>query len=289
MKNNRGISLIELLVVVAILIILTVLSFRAFVFFQKESDLTNYTEEIINTLRLARNKTLSSEESSNYGVHFETNKYVLFKGRDYNPSATDNRVYNLSPRMEIYDISLSGGGSDVVFEKILGNTSQSGTVSLRLKNDLTKTNTISISSNGQIAFGIESLPTDEGRIKDTRHVHLTYNNNLQEAVTLHLIFPDYPSDNYDIDFQTYLNPEKTEFFWEGTIFVGPEDNKTEQKLKIHTHNISVDSAQFCVHRDRRYNDKTLQINLDDQNLINYTADGQVTKGSSIYVSEPEIQ
>jgi len=287
--KDFGFTIIELLIVIAIIAILIVISAFAFPFFQKESDLVNSTEEIINTLRLAQNKTLASEAASKYGVHFENSKIVLFKGASYNPLAPDNETHNLSSKVEIYEVDLTGGGSEVIFERIVGATNQPGKISLRLKDDLTKTKTITIQSSGRIILGEELAPSDSNRVKDSRHTHFTYGTNAQGAVTLHLIFPDYPGDNHNINFQNYLDAGKTEFFWEGTIPVGPVGNKTGQKLKIHTHSLSAFSAQFCVHRDRRFNDKALQITLDDQNLINYTADGTSAKGSSVYVSEPELQ
>jgi hypothetical protein len=139
------------------------------------------------------------------------------------------------------------------------------------------------------SFRLIGSPCGPPTQTDSRHVHFNYNANAQDALTLHLIFPDYPADNYDIDFQANLNPDRTEFFWEGTVLVGPTGQKTEQKLKIHTHSLSSSAAQFCIHRDRRFNDKALRIDLDNENLINYSAGGEVTQGTSAYVSEPELQ
>lgn len=293
-KMKKGFTLIEILVIIGIMVILVALAIPSYRFFQKESDLNNSAEEIINTLRLAQNKTLASEEASKYGVYFDAvstpNQYTLFKGENYaSRDSSFDEIHKLSSFLEIYEISLAGGEPEVVFDRISGTTSQFGSISIGLKDNPAKTKTIYVENSGRVDLTSSSSPSDVERVKDSRHVHFTCNQDATTAVTLHLIFPDYPTDNHDLSFQDYLNPEKTEFYWEGSISVGPEGDKTEQKLKIHTHSLDIASALFCVHRDRRYSDRALEITLDDQNLINYTADGQTTKGSSIHVTEPQWQ
>ena len=288
----KSFTLIELLVIIGTMIILMALAAPAFRIFQKESDLNDSAEEIINILRLAQNKTLASEGASQWGIYFDDtitpHQYILFKGSNYAArDSTFDEVHKLPKTIEIYEINL--GGKEVVFNRVSGETNQSGNIKIRLISDISKTKIIYVENSGQVGLTSPTIPSDVDRVKDSRHLHFNYNQNAQNATTLHLIFPDYPADNYDISFQDYLNVDKTEFSWEGKVLVGPAGSKTEQRLKIHTHSLTSVVAQFCIHRDRRYNDKALNITLDSQNLINYTTDGEVTKGSSIYVSEPELQ
>ncbi len=88
-----------------------------------------------------------------------------------------------------------------------------------------------------------------------------------------------------INFQTYLNTAQTEFSWEGTVTVGSET----QKIKVHTHSLTNNAALFCIHRDGRDNTKAVSINLDGQNLVNYTAAGTVTSGSSAWSGSAQTQ
>lgn len=290
----RSFTLIEVLIVIGIIIILAILAFPAYRFFQRESDLTNSSVEIANTIRLAQNKTLVSEGASQYGVYFDQttaqHQYILFKGVSYGGrDASFDEIHKLSSFVEISEINLAGGVSEVVFNRVSGETSQFGNISLRLKIDPAKIETIYIENSGLVDFVLPSTPSDVERVKDSRHVHFTHNQDVRNAVTLHLIFPNYPADNFDINFQNYLDSGKTEFYWEGGVLVGQPGNQTEQKLIIQTHFLDITSAQFSVHRDRRYNDKALEIILDDQNLIYYTTDGQTTKGSSVHVTDPQWQ
>ncbi len=290
----RGFTLVEILVIIGIMVILVAFAIPSYRFFQRESDLNNSAEEIINTLRLAQSKTLASEGASQYGVYFDQtispHQYTLFKGTGYTlRDSSFDEIHKLPESIEIFAINLNGGGSEVIFDRILGTTSHFGSLSIRLKNDPGKTKNIYIENSGQVDLLPSSAPSDTERIKDSRHVHFTYNQDAATAITLHLIFSDYPADNFDIDFQFYLNPGKTKFYWEGSVLAGPAGSKTEQKLIIQTHSLGITSAQFSIHRDRRYNDKALEITLDDQNLIDYTANGDTTQGSSIHVTGPQWQ
>jgi hypothetical protein len=94
----------------------------------------------------------------------------------------------------------------------------------------------------------------------------------------------------EIPFADYL--KDGQFFWEDEVDVEGEI----QKLKIHTHRLNNPDTQFSIHRDQRYNNKALTIDIDDTptdsdpgNLITYTAQGETATGTSIYVSNLQWQ
>ena len=286
MKNSFGTTLVELLVTVAVLLILTGMAIPAFNFFRRESDLSNNAEEIINSLRLAQNKTLASEGESQYGVYFDDttspHQYTLFKGIDFaSRDISFDEVRKLSKWMEIYEINL-GGVNEVVFNRITGLTSQSGNVSLRLKTDITKTRTIYVESSGQVGLTTPSTPTD-GRIEDSRHVHFDYSRVI-ETTTEKLILTFDTTITKEIIIADYL--KDNQIYWEEEVDV----NGDIQKVKIHTHRLNNPDTQFCVHRDRRYNNKILTITISGDgsgDLISYIAEGQESRGTSIYLAAGE--
>lgn len=279
----KGFTLIEVLVVIAIFLIIGVLAAPGFRYFQYRTSLDNDAARVINVLRLAQNKTLAAEKDNNYGVHLENKKYVLFAGALYSPTSASNINYDLAAETEFYEINLNGGGNNIVFSRVSGATDQYGVIKLRLFNSPNQTKTISVSSSGQIISGIPSTPANSTLI-DTRHIHFNYNKAIKTASILKLTFPD-DSFSYDINFQNYLNAAQDHFLWEGAVAVGGQN----QKLKIHTHGLTDTSAIFSITRDRRYNNKALQILLDGDNLINYSADGAASQGASAFVGAPENQ
>ncbi|PJA02454.1 hypothetical protein COX73_00685 [bacterium (Candidatus Gribaldobacteria) CG_4_10_14_0_2_um_filter_36_18] len=292
-KNERGVTLTELLVSISILIILTLISTSVIFKFQKRTHLTDNVGEVINTLEIARNKTLASEGSSQWGVFFNTStiphQYTLFKGSDYGSRTTSSdEIYKLSKGVEFSEIDL-GGKEEVVFERLVGNTYQFGTVSLRLEDVPSQSRTIYIEGSGQIGMSTSS-PSDANRLKDSRHLHFQYSREIATSteklvltfgggITKEIVIAD--------------NLENGQIYWEGEIEV--ESNL--QKLKIHTHRLNSPDTLFCIHRDQRYNNKALNIDIDGDpdypvltpTLLRYEADGLTSKGNSFYVSDPICQ
>ncbi|MBI2450900.1 MAG: hypothetical protein HYV52_00975, partial [Parcubacteria group bacterium] len=197
----------------------------------------------------------------------------------------NNQIFNLTSGVSISNINLNPAGADILFARVTGAPSRTGTIEI-LHNISQETISIIIDQAGQVGIAPQdSLPPLNTRAVDSRHVHFIYNQNVQNAVTLTLVWPDYPADNQSISFQSYLNPAKDDFDWAGTVIV----NNQPQVLRIHTHSLSGVAAQFSITRDQRYNNVAMQINLDGQNLINYSAIGATTQGSAPGVIAPEPQ
>lgn len=283
-KKNLGITLIELLVSIGILIILTSIFVAALGPFQKESDLNNTAEGIINALRLAQNETLSSDGDSQYGVYFDKaaspHQYILFRGGDF-ASRDDSfdKIYKLAKSVEISEADLSGG-QEVIFNRIEGTTNQPGSVSLRLKSDFSKNKNIYVEESGRVGLSAPAVPSDENRLKDSRHLHFDYSrliDTASESLTLASNFA-----NKEILIADCL--KDGQIYWEGEILVEGE----AQKLKIQTHKLNSPDTQFSIRRDRRYNSKPLIITISGDasgSLVEYSADGLAVDSASIYVND----
>ncbi|MFA4890139.1 MAG: prepilin-type N-terminal cleavage/methylation domain-containing protein [Candidatus Paceibacterota bacterium] len=144
----KGFTVIEIAIVVVILAVLTAMAITSFSGFRQNQLLNSDVNKAVSIINEARSKTLSSQDFSQYGVHFETTKLALFKGATYVASSPDNASSTLSSFIEISEISLAGEGSDVIFQKLTGKTDQSGAITFRVKADTSKTKTINISSTG---------------------------------------------------------------------------------------------------------------------------------------------
>ena len=103
---------------------------------------------IASVLDEARSLTLSGSEDSQYGVHFEDDQIVLFKGTSYSSGSEDNVVTDLNDFVEIGDIELSGGGDDIIFKRLTGYTDEAGTIEVFVTATPENNLTITISETG---------------------------------------------------------------------------------------------------------------------------------------------
>ncbi|KPJ55055.1 hypothetical protein AMJ47_02080 [Parcubacteria bacterium DG_72] len=273
---KKGVTFVELMVVIGVLVILFAISVPGFTFFQKGSNLDNDAEKIVNVLRLAQSKTLASEGSGQYGVYFQaSDQYTLFKGADYaSRDVSYDRVYNVSSEVEIYN-----GSAEFVFERITGFVNSPGSVSLRLISEPSKTKTIYIEGSGHSSLSPPSLPSGS-KVEDSRHMHFDYTRVIDTA-TEEIVL------NVEATVQNILiadNISSGQFFWEGEV--------DGQLLKIHTHRLNNPDTQLCIHRDRRFNNKALSVSISGDAsgaVADYSADGSVVLIESIYVSSAEKQ
>lgn len=136
------------MIVVAIVVILAALVANPFIGFRNQQALSGAAEEILSVLQQVRVKTLTAEGGSQYGVHFSSNQVTIFAGAIYNPGNPANQSSDLSSAVTISNINLTGGGSDVIFQKLTGVTSQSGTIVVALSSDASETKTVTINGNG---------------------------------------------------------------------------------------------------------------------------------------------
>ena len=149
-KHPDGFSLIEALVVIAAMALLAVLSYGAYKSFNDHEALGKDAVKVVALYEEARSLSVGSKDGSAYGVHVESAQAVGFKGAVYSDGNANNVVEALNPRVTISDISLSGGGSDVVFSGTGGTTTKSGTVTLSLVADPSATQVITIYTSGLV-------------------------------------------------------------------------------------------------------------------------------------------
>ncbi|MBI2475795.1 MAG: prepilin-type N-terminal cleavage/methylation domain-containing protein [Candidatus Taylorbacteria bacterium] len=147
----RGFTLLEMLVVLALAGIVTLVVTGVFSKAAGREALDKETAVVLSLLDQARSQTLSAKNSSVYGVHFEAAKAVLFAGPVYSSSDASNVIEPMNPLVQISAITLAGGGSEVLFKALTGETAQSGTVVLSLAASPTQSKSITIFATG-IAF-----------------------------------------------------------------------------------------------------------------------------------------
>lgn len=146
--SGAGFTVVEILVALAVAGIVALIVTGSFSKAVPREALDKETGIVISLLDQARNQTLSSKKAAVYGVHFESAKAVLFTGSAYSGLDPSNVIEPLNSLVKIASTSLSGGGSEVIFKRLTGETAQSGTVTLSLVADASQTKTITVFGTG---------------------------------------------------------------------------------------------------------------------------------------------
>lgn len=144
---KSGLTFIELIIVIAISLVILTIILGSFSRFNRSVTFDRDAEKILSMLHKARSDTLASKNDVRYGVHFEGTKIVIFSGSVYNPNSPQNEIFYLKSFESISNISV-GGGSDVLFDRITGATSNFGSVTLSVLGGSLPPKIISISANG---------------------------------------------------------------------------------------------------------------------------------------------
>lgn len=143
-ERGRGFTLIEILVVIAILLIIT--SFGLFVSldFYKSNLVSSERDTLVAALRRARGEALVNERGLPHGLHLSPSDYVVFAGSDY------------ASRAAQYDENIPSSAGvtviapgDIVFSQLAATSSASGTFVIT---DGVRSSTVSVNFEGRISW-----------------------------------------------------------------------------------------------------------------------------------------
>lgn len=145
---QRGFTTAEILVVIAIAVMLMGVSIAAFSSFRSYFLLRTAVQDVQTAFLDARSRTLASLDDTIHGVHLESKKIVRFEGSTYSSSTPTNVVY-LFPDQVTASTTLVGGGFEVMFTRLTGETQASGTIIMTEPRSGAST-TIRVTSSGFI-------------------------------------------------------------------------------------------------------------------------------------------
>lgn len=143
--------MVEILTVAAILVIIAMVALPYGGIFLAQNRLPESTLNIVDALRRAQSRSTSGMGGEPWGVQFESARIIIFKGNTYNPNDVDNEAIDLMSVTQVDSINLNGGGDAVIFNRIIGDTDQWGSIILRDKNSDAEA-TVSVSEVGLIEY-----------------------------------------------------------------------------------------------------------------------------------------
>ena len=143
-KLNKGFTLLELLLSIALISVLAGFSLPVYRTLIKKNDLDIAANSIVASLRRAQILSQAVDGDITWGVKVQSGSIVVFKGASY---ATRDTAYD-----EIFDVPTSigiGGTGEYVFAKMTGLPQSTGTTTLTSESD---TRTVSINAKGMAGY-----------------------------------------------------------------------------------------------------------------------------------------
>ena len=143
--HKQGFTLIEILLVIAIIVALALFTLPIGIRFYKIQQLDSATDGIVQSLRRAQLKALSQGDNS-FGVYVgsgQTGQYSLFKGNSYE-HRTDEEVFKINSSISFSNVS------EVVFSKLEGLPTITGQGNDIILTTDTGTKTIDINEMGRV-------------------------------------------------------------------------------------------------------------------------------------------
>ena len=130
---QQGFTALEILIVVAIIGALVLVVLPQFSKNRELQVLKSGVQDTLSAVDKARVETLSSLNSSSYGVHFESSKVIIFKGTVFSANDANNETINIVSPASISNVTFGGvsaSSGEVYFSRLSGTPNKVGTITL---------------------------------------------------------------------------------------------------------------------------------------------------------------
>ncbi|MEI6400264.1 MAG: type II secretion system protein [bacterium] len=152
-KFLKAEGIIPILVVIAIIGLLVAIIIPNLNKSRNEQLLKGTTDDIVSLLTKARTQTLSSYNSMQYGVYLNATSATLFAGSSYVAGNASNTIslFDSSISVATSSLSLNGGGSSILFDRLTGGTNNYGTIVVNVSSNVSRNKTITVTKTGNIS------------------------------------------------------------------------------------------------------------------------------------------
>jgi hypothetical protein len=123
LPKSAGFTIVEVMLTLGIITTLTTLSLIALVRPQTSGSISTTNTKIVADIKNQQLKAMTGatdgdSQSHSFGIYFENNRYILFRGLNYSPSDTNNFVVNLDSDLIFSSVNLPS--NSIVFAKRSG-------------------------------------------------------------------------------------------------------------------------------------------------------------------------
>lgn len=149
--GKKGFTLIEVILVVVIMFSVLGMGILYYQSSQVRTDLNSQVSSFVSYLRYAQSNALAGKYGESHGIHIETDSFTTFAGGSYDVLDERNFSIQLPPSVMFQNVNLNGGGPDVIFDSVLGETENYGTLELA-SSAISEVMIITITKYGNVSY-----------------------------------------------------------------------------------------------------------------------------------------
>ena len=149
--RRKAFTFLELMLVVTIFVVIAGLAAIYSQTSQVRADVNTQAASFVSYARLSSSNAMAGKNDQSFGIHLDTDSYVLFDGASYTDGALTNFEIELPATVKIQNISLNGGGQDIIFDQPFGYTDEYGSFDI-VASQIGKTASINIDQYGKISY-----------------------------------------------------------------------------------------------------------------------------------------
>ncbi len=147
--NKEGYTLIEITIVIAIVLAVSIFAVPFTLHQIQEGELANKSADIVSAIFTQQQKAYNRVNSKSYGIRFQSDSYIIFIGDDY-ASAEYTEVIELPEGINFTSIMFSGSVDEIIFAAGEFRPSENGNLKISNQSGLQKQ--INITAEGLIYF-----------------------------------------------------------------------------------------------------------------------------------------
>jgi len=155
LRGDHGFTAVEAFFTIIILGIMLLISLGGYQNYLRRNNVASNMHEVMSYLERARTLSTVSYADVQYGIHFDADQYVLFKGPTYTEGAIDNEERSLSGfnfvDPQVFSDGQGGTTEDVFFTSLSGMTTNTGTIRLESNADSSIFRLLTINDLGSVA------------------------------------------------------------------------------------------------------------------------------------------
>jgi len=143
-KFSKGVSFIEVLMVIAIISILASAGVGGYLAFKKGTEIDLNSQQVANLIRNSQGKAKAMKNDNAWGIDISSSRALIFKGTNF--SSRDSAFDEIT---NLKGLTGASGKTQIIFDKLTGLPDSAGT--LALSNGETTKN-IQINAEGLVSY-----------------------------------------------------------------------------------------------------------------------------------------